>query len=44
MNDLDCLTPKDAIDFNDNRTKKCNEKIMELLNYEQGLSMHHPTH
>jgi hypothetical protein len=40
MNDLDsnfkltCLIPKDAIAFNDNGTKKCNEKTMELLNYE----------
>jgi hypothetical protein len=40
MNDLDgnfkltCLTPKDAIDFNNSRTKKCNEKTMEPLNYE----------
>jgi hypothetical protein len=50
MNDLDsnfkvtCLTLKDAIDFNDNKTKKCNEKTMEPLNYEQDLLMHHPTH
>jgi len=40
MNDLDgdfkltYLTPKDAIDFNDSRIKKCNEKTMEPLNYE----------
>ncbi len=50
MNDLDsnfkltCLTPKDAIDFNDNGTKNCNEKSMDLLNYEQGLLMYHPTY
>jgi hypothetical protein len=48
MNDLDNnykltnLMTKNVINFNDNKTKICDEKTTKPLQYKQNLLMHHP--